>query len=277
MLNCRGVAAAAKGEAKQLAACYCLQTVTLDGMAHAIYSNDLTKPYAVQVGPSSLREATGAMRSLVGEALLQLIQRPSAIAPSDCPETLLLDLQRLVAAQNELQRLSLVGASLLVAQMLLGAKGLPSSPLTAENRRWPQPPINASSAASHIRERAFECSACLLQQSNRIRCLIACCPGLRTPSCTHSMSGLLSRPHRTQLLPCRYYADVKETFAALLAQPDVRMPHLSAAMAEALAKRAAGGDAPAQPSAEDRASVERLLHRIFSVDDIIYKKVCKNL
>ena len=90
------------------------------------------------------------MRSLVGESLLQLIQRPSAIAPPDCPETLLLDLQRLVAAQNELQRLSLVGASLLVAQMLLGAKGLPSSPLTAENRRWPQTPLDASSALSHL-------------------------------------------------------------------------------------------------------------------------------
>jgi len=66
---------------------------------------------------------------------------------------------------------------------------------------------------------------------------------------------------------------VKETFASLLSQPDVRMPHLSAAMAAILAKRIAGGDAPAQPSAEDLQSVERLLHRIFSVEDIIYMKV----
>ena len=51
------------------------------------------------------------------------------------------------------------------------------------------------------------------------------------------------------------------------------MPHLSAAMAAILAKRIAGGDAPAQPSAEDLQSVERLLHRIFSVEDIIYMKV----
>ena len=128
-------------------------------MAHVFYSTDLTMPHGVQVGPSSLTEAAGAMRSLVGESLLQLIQRPSAIAPLDCPETLLLDLQRLVAAQNELQRLSLVGASLLVAQMLLGAKGLPSSPLTAENRRWPQLPAHASSAApSHIDDGALGCS-----------------------------------------------------------------------------------------------------------------------
>ena len=67
---------------------------------------------------------------------------------------------------------------------------------------------------------------------------------------------------------------MKETFASLLAQPDVRMPHLSAAMAAVLAKRLAGGDAPAQPSAEDLQFVERLLLRIFSVDDVIYKKVC---
>lgn len=44
-------------------------------------------------------------------------------------------------------------------------------------------------------------------------------------------------------------------------------------MAAILAKRIAGGDAPAQPSAEDLQSVERLLHRIFSVEDIIYMKV----
>ena len=73
-------------------------------------------------------------------------------------------------------------------------------------------------------------------------------------------------------LACRYFADVKETFGTLLAQPDVRMPHLSAAMAASLAKRVAGGDAPAEPSAEDLQSVDRLLHRIFSVEDVIYKK-----
>jgi hypothetical protein len=66
---------------------------------------------------------------------------------------------------------------------------------------------------------------------------------------------------------------VKETFASLLAQPEVRMPHLSAALAAMLAKRLAGEDAPRQPSSEDLQSVERLLHRIFSVDDVIYKKV----
>ena len=92
--------------------------------------------YCVQVEPSSVREAYGAMRVMVGEALLLLIQKPSAISTLDCPEALLLDLQRLVATQNELQRLSLIGASLLVAQMLLGAKGLPSTPVTAENRRY---------------------------------------------------------------------------------------------------------------------------------------------
>ena len=88
-----------------------------------------------QVEPSSVKEACSALPAVVGEALLALIARPQAIRPRACPEALLLDAPRLVAAQNELQRLSLVGASLLVAQMLLGAKGLPSSPATAENRR----------------------------------------------------------------------------------------------------------------------------------------------
>ena len=101
-----------------------------------VHTPAVPEPFCcLQVEPSSVKEACGATRAMVGEALLLLIQKPSAISSLDCPEALLLDLQRLVATQNELQRLSLIGASLLVAQMLLGAKGLPSLPLTAENRR----------------------------------------------------------------------------------------------------------------------------------------------
>lgn len=74
-----------------------------------------------------------------------------------------------VSDQNKLQRLSLVSTSLLVAQMLLGAKGLPSLLLTVEKRR----------------------------------ALTFCAAS-------------------------RYSAEVKETSARLLAQPDMRMPHLSA-------------------------------------------------
>lgn len=79
----------------------------------------------------------------------------------------------------------------------------------------------------------------------------------------------------------RYYAQVKEAFAALLAKEDVRMPHLTAALAGLLAARLAAGPgagagnapAPPQPSPEDTNLVSRLLMRIFSVDDVIYKKV----
>ena len=66
---------------------------------------------------------------------------------------------------------------------------------------------------------------------------------------------------------------MKETFAALLAKADVRMPHLTAAMADLLARRLAGGDASAKPTAADTETVNRMLMRIFSVDDVIYKKV----
>ena len=118
----------------------CPETLNLDLHTCWLDIGALKLCSQLQVEPSSLREAGSAMRAIVGEALLLLIQRPSAISPQDCPETLILDLQRLVAAQNELQRLSLIGASLLVAQMLLGAKNLPSSAVTVENRRcspWP--------------------------------------------------------------------------------------------------------------------------------------------
>lgn len=77
----------------------------------------------------------------------------------------------------------------------------------------------------------------------------------------------------------RYYAEVKETFAALLAKPDVRMPHLTAAMAELLARRMALANASAAaptPTTENTALVDRLLMRIFSLDDIIYKKACSS-
>ncbi len=65
---------------------------------------------------------------------------------------------------------------------------------------------------------------------------------------------------------------MKETFAQLLSSMHVRMPQLISALARLLAKRLSGGDASAQPSAEDTAAVERMLTRIFNVDDVIYKK-----
>jgi len=85
--------------------------------------------------------------------------------------------------------------------------------------------------------------------------------------------------HEVVFIAHRYYAEVKETFAALLAKPDVRMPHLTAAMAELLARRMALSNASAaasKPTTEDTAIVDRLLTRIFSLDDTIYKKACSS-
>ena len=62
-------------------------------------------------------------------------QMPVAMRVEDCPETLLLDRARLVAAQNELQRLSLVAAALLIAAQLLAMKRLPPGTSSPENRR----------------------------------------------------------------------------------------------------------------------------------------------
>jgi len=110
------------------------------------------------VAPAQAKVAeTSAMRAIVVESLLALIQRPAAIGPRECPETLLLDVQRLVAAQNELQRLSLVGASLLVAQMLLAAKSLPPSPAVSQNREC-APHL---SSAHHLLPMTCE-SACMV-------------------------------------------------------------------------------------------------------------------
>ena len=61
------------------------------------------------------------------QGVLALVQHCEAVKPADCPETLLLDCSHLVVLQNELQRLSLAAAALLVAQQLLSAKGEPTA------------------------------------------------------------------------------------------------------------------------------------------------------
>ena len=70
----------------------------------------------------------------------------------------------------------------------------------------------------------------------------------------------------------RYYAGVKEAFAALLSKPDVRMPHLTEALSGLLAKRLDVGTAGNAANPADADIVSRLLMRIFSVDDVIYRK-----
>ena len=124
-----------------------------------------------------------------------------------------------VSGQNKLQRLSLVGASLLVAQMLLGAK--PSMLLTVEKRR--QPPL-----ALHF---------CGGEQDRMGRALAL---AASADAFLRSMgSGFCEGPYQSAWEPAagraltfcaasRYCAEVKETSARLLAQPDMRMPHLSA-------------------------------------------------
>lgn len=63
------------------------------------------------------------------------MQLPAAVGEAECPETLLLDRGRLVAGQNELQRLSLTAAALLIAAQLLAMKRLPPGTSSPENRR----------------------------------------------------------------------------------------------------------------------------------------------
>ncbi|KAL4856048.1 60S ribosomal protein L35a-3 [Chlorella vulgaris] len=90
----------------------------------------------LQQAPQST-EAGGAdfCRACVTRGLLQLLQQPRAVGVDDCPETLLLDLRGIVALQNELQRLCLQAASLLIVQQMLAAQRAlppPSSPAHAQ-------------------------------------------------------------------------------------------------------------------------------------------------
>ena len=64
------------------------------------------------------------IRFFVGLGLLSLMQIPRALGPLSAPETLVLDVERLVWLQNQLQHLSLVAALLLAAGQLLTTKKL---------------------------------------------------------------------------------------------------------------------------------------------------------
>lgn len=88
-------------------------------------------------------------RALV-QGVLTLVQHPSALTPTDCPETLLLDCSQLVGLQNELQRLSLAAAALLVAQQLLTAKGQPCSYMSPNNTQCAPPPLPSLPSCSRI-------------------------------------------------------------------------------------------------------------------------------
>ncbi len=83
---------------------------------------------------------------------------PVAITREGCPETLLLDRARLVVAQNELQRLSLVAAALLIAAQLLAMKRLPPGTSSPENRRSPRghrsPPTTVPAPANQYSQGA---------------------------------------------------------------------------------------------------------------------------
>ena len=89
---------------------------------------------ASQVGGSLSRGSDPLSPALI-QGMLSLIQHTSALSPADAPETLLLDCAQLVSLQNELQRLSLVAAALLIAQQLLSAKGQPTAPASPDNAR----------------------------------------------------------------------------------------------------------------------------------------------
>lgn len=69
------------------------------------------------------------------QGMLSLVQQPSALSPGDCPETLLLDCSQLVALQNELQRLALAAAALLISQQLLSSKGESTAAGKPDNSR----------------------------------------------------------------------------------------------------------------------------------------------
>ncbi|KAK9805063.1 hypothetical protein WJX73_010256 [Symbiochloris irregularis] len=90
---------------------------------------------ATTQGPWGAAEEAPLPQILV-QGTMALIQHPQALSFQECPEALLLDCKHLVALQNELQRLSLVAAALLVSQQLLETKGQPTAPSSGDNARF---------------------------------------------------------------------------------------------------------------------------------------------
>ncbi|KAK9810347.1 hypothetical protein WJX72_009152 [[Myrmecia] bisecta] len=126
--------------------------------------------------PSPHLEEKAFIRGLLAEGLLQLLQAPEALSPQQCPETLLLDCRRIVALQNELQRLALVAAALLIAQQLLAVKQVSSTTSLPENRRF----------YVAVKERL---SSLLAQPDVRMDVLIEAMAALLAERCSSAGSG----------------------------------------------------------------------------------------
>ena len=182
------------------------------------------------------------------------MQLPVAVGEAECPETLLLDRGRLVAAQNELQRLSLTAAALLIAAQLLAMKRLPPGTASPENRR------RACIQGSGLRWLVGGChGACQVRQRlDGLQPTAVALPAWHDQRLQYAATGQCTRNggwppipwpgsaapplvcvdrRAQQLYPfahppfrprCRFYGAVRDRFSALLAQPDVSMPALVA-------------------------------------------------
>jgi hypothetical protein len=86
-------------------------------------------------GQALNRLAASQVQAYVLQGFLNIAASNVAFTPATCPETLLLDLQRVFAMQNEVQRLSLIAAVQVISLQILREQGL-SMNLTQVHQEW---------------------------------------------------------------------------------------------------------------------------------------------
>lgn len=79
--------------------------------------------------------AAAQVRQHVTEGFVAIASSGVALTTDTCPETLHLDLQRIYAMQNEVQRLSLIAAVQVISQQILREQGV-STAMSEEHRAW---------------------------------------------------------------------------------------------------------------------------------------------
>lgn len=89
--------------------------VWLEGAAEALKETAASRnPESIEIPEAKIR-----YEDIYNDALLNLISANAPVTAENCPETLLLDVERLSEAQNELQALSIVAALLMVSKTIV--------------------------------------------------------------------------------------------------------------------------------------------------------------
>ena len=216
--------------------------------------------------------------AVVAAGVLRLVQRPTALAPRECPETLLLDAGRIVQIQNEMQRICLLAVSLLIAQQILLSQRLRLPPAQAQafaQRLVHRMGVLLSAPGMGLDSLALELHAALTQALPS-----AGAPSGGSPGSGSSLNGRSSSSGQPG--PADDLARPSATAAAPPPPPSAATGPLLGVQPPSPGSSSPGQPTIAAPSSSsstttsasiDPEVVRRMVARHFSVEDPVYLKV----